>query len=217
MEFCICPSLSTTLNTVPAFYICGNRRLLLPLPYFYPYLQFSAALLLLLAGDVNVNPGPTHNFWIATINARSMRGKAAALSDLVHSKSIDILSVTETWLTKRETPAGLADVAPRRFTVYHVPRVGRRGGGVGLLVSSQFKFENSSIPAMPTFEARCGEVSNGKFSPTILNTHRPYGNNVKVNLFFKECQAVLSHLASLPHELVVISEISVYMLTLNLV
>ena len=56
-----------------------------------------------------------------------MREKAPALSDLVHCKSIDILSVTvtETLLTKRETPGGLADVTPRGFTIYHAPRIGR--------------------------------------------------------------------------------------------
>ena len=106
-EYCVCSSLSTTLNTVSALYICGNRKLL-PLSYSYRNLQFGTALLLLLAGGVNVNPARTHNFRIATINARSMREKAPALSDLVHCKSIDILSVTvtETWLTKRETRAG---------------------------------------------------------------------------------------------------------------
>ena len=95
--------------------------------------------------------------------------KHQALSDPVPSKSIHSLSVTETWLIKRETRAGLADVTPRGFTFYHAPRVGRTGGGVGLLVSSQFKFENISIPVMSSLGTMCGRISDGKISLTILN------------------------------------------------
>ena len=58
------------------------------------------------------------------------------------------------------------------FTFCHAPRVGRIGGGVGLLASSQFKFENISIPAMPSFEAMYSRILDGKLSLTILNICR---------------------------------------------
>ena len=50
---------------------------------------------------------------------------------------------------------------------YHASKVRHIGGGVGLLVSSQFKFENISISAMPSFEAMCGRISDGKISLTM--------------------------------------------------
>ena len=54
--------------------------------------------LLLLSGDVSLNPGPniSCNMRFATTNLRSVRQKSAALSDLISSKQIDILAMTET-------------------------------------------------------------------------------------------------------------------------
>ena len=70
-------------------------------------------MLLLLAGDVSLNPGPgVRGLRLGTVNARSMRDKASALSDLVASKAIDLLGITETWLTTKETSADLADMTP---------------------------------------------------------------------------------------------------------
>ena len=77
-------------------------------------LVFDFSLLLLLAGDVSLNPGPgVCGFHLGTVNARAMQDKVPALSDLVPSKSIDLLGITETWLTMKETSADLADMTPR--------------------------------------------------------------------------------------------------------
>ena len=60
-------------------------------------LDFEFSLLLLLAGDVSLNPGPgVRGLHLGTVNARSMRDKVPALSDLVACKSIDLLGITET-------------------------------------------------------------------------------------------------------------------------
>ena len=59
--------------------------------------------LFLLAGGVSLNPGPgVRGLRLGTVNARSMRDKAPAPSDLVASKSIDLLGITETWLTLKK-------------------------------------------------------------------------------------------------------------------
>ena len=93
------------------------------------------------------NPGPgVHGLRLATVNARSMRDKVPALSDLVASKSIDLLGITETWLTMKETSTDLADMTPEGFSFFHKPRTRRRGEGVGLFVSSAHKFTAISLP-----------------------------------------------------------------------
>ena len=47
---------------------------------------------------------------LGTLNARSMREKAPALSDIVPSNGSNLLGITETWLTTKETSADLADM-----------------------------------------------------------------------------------------------------------
>ena len=76
-------------------------------------LNLGLSLLGLLAGDVSLHPGPVApNLHLGTVNARSMRDKAPALSDLVVSNGIDLLGITETWLTIRETSSDHAEMTP---------------------------------------------------------------------------------------------------------
>ena len=83
-------------------------------------LDFEFSLLLLLAGDVSLNPGPgVRDLHLGAVNGRSMRDKASAQSDFVASKSIDFLGITETWLTTKETSADLADMNPEGFSVFN--------------------------------------------------------------------------------------------------
>ena len=76
--------------SVPTLNICYNRKLL-PIPKSQPSLKL--AILLLLAGDVSPTPGPstcsTDRVRLATINARSMKNKAASLADILESFDLE--------------------------------------------------------------------------------------------------------------------------------
>ena len=50
-------------------------------------------LLLLLGGDVSLNPGP---LTLGVLNTRSVRNKGPLLADIVASNYLDILCLTET-------------------------------------------------------------------------------------------------------------------------
>ena len=50
-------------------------------------------LLLLLGGDVSLNPGP---LTLGVLNTRSVRNKGPLLADIVASNDLDILCLTET-------------------------------------------------------------------------------------------------------------------------
>ena len=58
---------------------------------------------------------PVYDLHLGTVNAPCMCDKVPALFNLVASKSIDLLSITETWLTTKETYADLADMTPPGF------------------------------------------------------------------------------------------------------
>ena len=101
-------------------FLCCNWKMRPP-----PRVQvdFEFSLLLLLAGDFSLNPGPgVRGLRLGTVNGHSMRDKAPALSDLAASKRIDLLGITETWLTTKETSADLADVSLEGFSFFHQSR-----------------------------------------------------------------------------------------------
>ena len=149
-----------TQNTL--FKKCGHN----------PSLKLS--LLLLLSGYVSLNPGPniSCNMRFATTNLRSVRQKSAALSDLISSKQIDILVMTETWLSSCDTAACLADISHPGFSLFHCPRLSGRGGGVAFLVRETFKVE---IIHTPKLEAMCILVKHSSITANFICIYRPPG------------------------------------------
>ena len=90
--------------------MCFNRKVI-PIPRSRP--TFKLALILLLAGDVSLNHGPVvrHNIHLATTNIRSIREKTASLTDLIISKTIQMLL----WLRPGSDRTTQTHVLPRHF------------------------------------------------------------------------------------------------------
>ena len=84
--------------------------------------------------------GPTisNRIRMATVNVRSIRLKSASFSDLVTTKSLDVVAITETWLKAKETSAAFADITPRGYNLIHEPRRGKQGGGVAIMTNNKF-------------------------------------------------------------------------------
>ena len=78
------------------------------------------------------NYGP--HLWFAIWNARSIKNKITSLCDLVISEHLDILALTETWLTGNDSFV-IADLTNtlQDHVIYHLPRT-NRGGGVAVIV-----------------------------------------------------------------------------------
>ena len=133
------------------------------------------------------------------VNARSMGDKAAVPSDLVVSQRIDLLGITETWLTARETSADLAEVTLPGFSFLQIPRQNRRGGG-GLFISSAYKFTPIILLAHTNFESISGTVELDQSCLNLLNIYRQPG---PISTFFGEFQDILSYMSTLPHNVVV--------------
>ena len=57
----------------------------------------------------------------ATTNLRSVRQKSAAHSDLISSKQIEILAMTETWLSSCDTEHVLTILLLQAFHYFIVP------------------------------------------------------------------------------------------------
>ena len=62
----------------------------------------------------------------------------ADICDLIISNNFDILAVTETWLSEIDCQSNnsVAEILNtlKDFAFYHVPRVNRAGGGIGVFL-----------------------------------------------------------------------------------
>ena len=91
--------------------------------------------LLLLAGDIESNPGPTHGeIKVLQINARSikrvdyLKNKIVQFKTLVALKNPDVISVAETWLNDTVPSDKLLD--ENEYNIYRKDRADVNGGGV---------------------------------------------------------------------------------------
>ena len=183
----------TYLHSLPCLNLCVYRKLL-PIPCSTP--TFKLALILLLAGNVSLNPATVvmHNIRFATTNIRSIREKTASLTDLIISETIDILAVIETWLRPHDTASCIADISPPCYVFHHKPRPVGRGGGVSFLVSKQFKVNLQPSPNYTTFESMCLNISNSCFSGHFICVYRHPGHPAN---FFEQFQDLLENVVTI--------------------
>ena len=91
------------------------------------------------------------------LNAQSCRHKASELNDLVTDHDIDVLLLTETWLTEQGNEAQKAEMTPADYVLKSFPRKNRRGGGFAFLMKKSLEkhvvIKSLSFSAFEAFEA----------------------------------------------------------------
>ena len=83
------------------------------------------SIILLLCGDISLNPGPVS---FGVINCRSVRNKGPTIADTMSSWSLDLLVITETHI--RPTDSLLHSITLLGYKLCHRPR---SQGWVGVL------------------------------------------------------------------------------------
>ena len=179
--------------------------------------QFFFTLLLLLAGDISTNPGPTSSVSLnfCNLNIRSAAStteelnKPAVLQDFILNNKIDILTLSETWLTPDSLPSTLNSLTPPNFSLTHVPRPHRVGGGLACIHTSSLKTSKVSLPNFSSFESQCIRFALPSFSLTVLNIYRPPSSS-KAN-FISDFSTLLENLITLPSELLITGDFNFHL------
>lgn len=132
--------------------------------------------MLLLAGDVATKPGP--DTWsalrvrLATLNALSMRFKSAPLTEILVSKSIDVVAITETWLTQKIHLLALQTLL-RLVTFLNISLRLLGGEGVAFMISDFCVVEDYPLPCFSTFEALGIKVTAKSFTGVFVVIYHP--------------------------------------------
>ena len=174
-------------------------------------------LLLILSGDVELNPGPFFSKFLHYIhlNICSIRNKSTSLHNFLCNNPADIISLNETWLQPSDTSSFLADIIPPGFSMLNEPRSTGIGGGVAFLFRSSLKLIKKPlpIPVPKSFEAILAVLDSGNKRVTFLNIYRPPSSSQSD--FFSEFQNLLEILIALPSELILSGDFNFHMNTQN--
>ena len=134
---------------------------------------------------VNIDISPkghtiTNNLRIATINTRSIKNKVELVIENSELESIDILAITETWLTdSQEDQAWVQTSGPQdqEHSFHTHNRQGRRGGGLGLQHRREYQATRIDHDSNYTTLEQAGwSLQIGDKILTILVIYHPPGN-----------------------------------------
>ena len=116
-----------------------------------------------------------HDVKVGLLNALSVKNKVNGLSDHIIETGLDIVSITETWLTHdRVTECALCTNV---YDLLHTPRMHRRGGGLALLIKSNLKHSQIvSCNITDSLEYQEVHVRMNKNSLEVLLVYRPPAN-----------------------------------------
>ena len=62
------------------------------------------------------------------------------ICDIIISNRLDIFAITETWLNSETNNVAIVETLNTlaEFTVFHIPRADKKGGGIALFVRTSF-------------------------------------------------------------------------------
>ena len=139
----------------------------------------------------------SRRFTLGLLNARSAKQQdssadtPAEIHDLIVDNKVDLLLVTETWFREGDYDRlAIGDMTPSGYSLQHLPRPPKRGGGIALLHRSSLKVGSLTCVSCPSFEGFTTTLSSGCDSVTIIAVYRPPSSSI--NVFMDEFSNLLT-------------------------
>ena len=131
-------------------------------------------------------------------NARSLKTKVSSLRDLMLPCSLDLLSVTESWLTSNDSIT-IADLTNslEDYAFHHLPSSTRRGGGLAVIARKGLHVSRNEGCIFSSFEHFDSTITSGNKVFRLLKVHLPppsKKNGFTVERFFSEFSALSEEL-----------------------
>ncbi len=140
------------------------------------------------------------------LNARSVRNKTVKLNEFALENSVDLLAITETWLTKQDESPVINELCPPGYQFTSVPRPLSKGGGVGLLFRSTLDVKQTSLQCTGTHLEFLSVFVKAESLMQLLIVYRPppsTRNGLTTAGFFEEFEQLLSEAVLLPGSLLI--------------
>ena len=123
---------------------------------------------------------------------RSIKPKTASVCDFIISNKLDILAITESWLTKDSRSdralAHIRNTLPN-FELHHIPRTNAKGGGVCMILRKGFTVTVNKGVAYNTLEHLDLTINVKSSSVWLFVVYRPpYSkkNKLTTRMFFSD-------------------------------
>ena len=172
--------------------------------------SFRQLALVLLLGDVALNPGPM-KFGFA--NCRSIRNKGPTLCEEVKTGNFDAFGLTETHIKALDTPSFLSELTPEDFSLVHTSRENKRGGGVGIFIKSALDFKTIHSPEFSSLENHTVSLTLDGCCMFLGVVYQPPASSVVK--FFEDFLSYVGFLSSLSSSFVICGDFNFHVNTMS--
>ena len=154
---------------------------------------------------------------LGVLNAQSARNKVDRIHDVIIEHDIDILALTETWLTSaKKDEFFVKSLAISGYKLYSVPRKGNKGyGGVAILYKSNLQVNaRSSANGGETFEYCEILFQNDSKCLNVVVMYRPppsKKNKFTTNMFINEFNTFMLDRLDSAGELVLVGDLNFHL------
>ncbi len=160
---------------------------------------------------------------LGVMNCRSMDNKSDYIFDHMKDNNLDIVALTETWLSNDDTKSRrvVMNCAEYGYTLHHIPRSsGRRGGGVGVLINNSIKLTSHLEPVnvAESFESMEMIITIVSISVRLVVIYRmppSKQNKIKRSTFITEFSDYIEKLSCLSCNLMIVGDFNINWLDFN--
>ena len=163
---------------------------------------------------------------LGVMNCQSISEKLDFVFDHIKEYQLDIVALTETLLSCEgsKNKHVIDQCVAHGYTLHHSPRTsGRRGGGVGLLVSNAIKVTFKRIhvsPLITSFKSMEAVLTIYSESLRLIVIYRmPPSkiNGLKTGTFYEECSEYLEKLSCASGKVIILGDFNIYIFLIQVV
>ena len=151
---------------------------------------------------------------LCNVNARSVRNKTAVIFDYICERKVDLVAVTEHWLTANDS-AVRAELCPVGYSILDHLRIDRHGGGTGLIYRDSLAVSkaNAGVSDLNSFEFSEWIVKSSPHNMRLIIIYRPpYSeeHRVPTSVFLSEFPEYLETLLLCKEQLLITGDFNIH-------
>ena len=148
----------------------------------------------------------SENIKFAVVNARSIANKIEEIKHLIDEDKIDVLAITETWLSQNSAYE-ISEIVPSGYEIIHVDREGRKGGGVAVIYRQELALVKKQIGTFDSFEHCAVDINGISNKVRLAIIYRPPSSNNR--LFLRELATLLEDQSLSGPELLIAGDVNI--------
>ena len=157
--------------------------------------------------------GHPHIISFHLLNARNLRTKSSRFLDYVSDHHPDVVAVTETWFTSRDSALRAECTRPGYQLLHRARSAHRQGGGTALLCRDSFTLKCNASGEISSFEFSDWTISSSEISLRIILIYRPpYSRNspVSISAFLEQFSSLLEPIVLCKEPLLITGDFNIH-------